>query len=131
MKASPDSMESVVREPFTLVFIRAFLKELLLPVRLFCSGVEFLNHQFPQLKAFFKRTPWLSSLSGQVQYRPYVWFDGERYHAIVKTRMSQSDKNEVVFCRCGHFTCYKAASAAARKQAISMATMKILHRQTS
>lgn len=129
--------------------IRAFVKELALPVNIVRSAAARVVAECPQIRARLTNTPWLTSVAGLHQYRAFIWFDGERYHAVVKMRKAaeksktvSSDRNplavakqgvfrdeegEIVF-RCGLFSSFTEANRIAQQKAASLATLRELNR---
>jgi len=81
----------------------------------------------PQLTARLRRTEWLRSAAGNYYYRSSVWFDGKVFHGVVYLHKGTepSMKTAQVVWRSPYST-WCAANRAARKQAVSLATLKIV-----
>ncbi|MBK0003962.1 hypothetical protein IBT49_25470 [Erwinia sp. S63] len=110
---------------------RSFLNELRTPFDLVLSVATRVASECPDLKAALRGTPWLASPSGHYEFCSRVWFDDQRYHAIVMARTSIAGQpgDEFVFSRHGkHFT-HKAAAKAAQHAASDAATFRVFTAQ--
>jgi hypothetical protein len=83
----------------------AFFDELTLPANLVRSVAARVATECPRLKARFRQSPWVTSLSGLQEYRAKAGYDGNGFHAYVITRRCSPDHDApaVRFCDCGTF----------------------------
>lgn len=105
---------------------RSFLNELRTPFDLVLSVATRVASECPDLKAALRGTSWLASPSGYYEFRSRVWFDDQRYHAIVmaRTTIGGQPGDEFIFSRHGkHFT-HKGAAKAAQLAASDAATFR-------
>lgn len=65
---------------------RSFITELRKPFDMAHSAATRVASECPYLKAALRRTSWLASPCGLYEFRSRVWFDDQRYHAIVMAR---------------------------------------------
>lgn len=111
--------------------IRSFLTELRTPFDLALSVATRVASECPDLKAALRRTSWLASPCGFHEFRSRVWFDEQRYHAIVmaRTMINGQPGDEFIFSRHGkHFT-HKAAAKAAQLAASDAVTFRVFTAQ--
>ncbi|ATF94488.1 hypothetical protein [Cedecea neteri] len=108
--------------------LRAFFDELALPASLVRSVAARVAAECPRLKARFRKSPWLTSLSGLQEYRAKAGYDGNGFHAYVITRRCSPDHDAPVArcCDCGTFATRAEAMRTAHRQAARLATLKTL-----
>lgn len=110
---------------------RSFLTELRLPFDLVLSVATRVASECPDLKAALRGTSWLASPSGHYEFHSRVWFDDQRYHAIVMARTSVNGQHSdgFIFSRHGkHFT-HKAAAKAAQLATSEAASLRVFTAQ--
>jgi hypothetical protein len=115
----------------TMSITRSFLNELRVPLDLVLSVATRVASECPDLKAALRGTSWLASPSGHYEFRSRVWFDDQRYHAIVMARTLTEGQpgNEFIFSRHGkHFT-HNAAAKAAQHAASDAAAFRVFTAQ--
>lgn len=111
--------------------INSFITELRIPVDLIHSVATRFVTECPQLRSALRRTSWLASPTGHYEFRSRVWFDDQRYHAIVmaRTMIDGQPGDEFVFSRHGkHFT-HKAAAKTAQLATTDAATFRVFNAQ--
>jgi hypothetical protein len=108
--------------------LRAFFDELAMPAGLVRSVAARMAAECPRLKARFRKSPWLTSLSGLQAYRAKAGYDGNGFHAYVITRRCSPDHDApaVRCCDSGTFATRAEAMRAAHRQAARLATLKTL-----
>lgn len=108
--------------------LRAFFDELAMPASLVRSVAARVAAECPRLKARFRKSPWLTSLSGLQEYRAKAGYDGNGFHAYVITRRCSPDHDAPATrcCDCGTFTTRAEAMRTAHCQAARLATLKAL-----
>lgn len=110
---------------------RSFLTELRMPFDIVLSAATRVASEYPHITAALRRTSWLSSPSGHYEFCPRVWFDDQRYHAIVMARtvINGQPGDEFIFSRHGkHFT-HNAAAKFAQLAASDAATFRVFTAQ--
>jgi len=110
---------------------RSFITELRKPFDMAHSAATRVASECPYLKAALRRTSWLASPCGLYEFRSRVWFDDQRYHAIVMARtvIDGQPGDEFIFSRHGkHFT-HKAAAKIAKLAASDAATFRVFTAQ--
>jgi len=111
--------------------INSFITELRIPVDLIHTVATRVVTECPQLLSALRRTSWLASPTGHYEFRSRLWFDDQRYHAIVMARtvIDGQSGDEFVFSRHGkHFT-YKPAVKTAQLATTDAATFRVFTAQ--
>lgn len=98
-----------------------------MPVNFVRSVAARVAADYPELKAWVKRTQWLASPTGLCHFRAQVFFDGQAYHAMVYMSHSNmlADESAVLVWR-DRRPSWDIADRLANRMAKRYATMKVV-----